>query len=260
MMTPPAEVYRLLDELLDGVKRALSENLLGFYLRGSLALGDFDPMTSDIDILVVTHRPVSSSEFDALSRMHSEVAVSDTRYANHLEVSYIDRAAIKRFAPGERYHPTVGADWPFGWAEHRANWILERWIVRERGVTLLGPDPKTLIDPIPPEELCAAVRDELRARLRDWAGGTSIPDWLLPRYYQAFEVETVCRALYTVARGELPTKARAVAWALEQLPEPWRSLVEQSQEWRSDSAEDASRVPEVKAFVRWAASEVGAGT
>jgi predicted nucleotidyltransferase len=259
-MTPPTEVSRLLDELLDGVRRALNENLLGFYLRGSLALGEFDPATSDIDILMVTQRPVSDSEFEALSRVHTEITAGDNRYARRLEVSYIDRDAIKRFAPGERRHPTIGTDWPFGWAEHRANWILERWIVRERGVALLGPDPKTLIDPIPLEDLCAAVRDELRARLRDWAGGTSIPDWLLPRYYQAFEVETVCRALYTIARGELPTKARAVAWAIGELPEPWRSLVERSQEWRSDSAEDPSGVPDVKAFVRWAASEAGTGT
>jgi predicted nucleotidyltransferase len=259
-MIPPTKVSRLLDDLLDGVSCTLNENLLGFYLRGSLALGEFDPATSDIDVLVVTHRPVSSSEFDTLSRVHTEITAGENRYARRLEVSYIDRAAIKRFAPEERRHPTIGTDWPFGWAEHRANWILERWVVRKRGVALLGPDPKTLIDPISPEELGAAVRDELRARLRDWAGGTSIPDWLLPRYYQAFEVETVCRALYTVAHGELPTKARAVEWAIGELPEPWRSVVEQSQEWRSDRTEDPSRVPEVMAFVRWATSEVEAGT
>lgn len=256
-MTRPPDVSRLLDNLLGGVTHALGDNLVGFYLRGSLALGDFDPETSDLDVLVVTHRPVSNSEFDAVKQVHARIAVGDNPYARRIEVSYIDRASIKRFAAGERRHPTIGSDWTFGWAEHRANWVIERWIVRERGVTLFGPDPKTLIDPIPPEELRVAVRDELQARLRDWAGGTAAPDWLLPRYYQAFEVETVCRALYTMAHGEFRTKPRAVAWALEILPEPWRSLVERSQAWRAEQAPDTATVTEVMAFVRWAASRVG---
>ena len=254
-MTGPPEASALLNDLLAGVSQALGDNLLGFYLRGSLALGDFDPETSDVDILVVTHHPVSDAEFEALTQLHARIPAGHEADAHHYEISYIDRASLKRFAPGERRHPTTGTDWPFGRAEHRDNWVLERWIVREHGVALLGPDPKTLIDPIPPDELRAAVRSELQARVRDWAGGETAPDWLLPRSYQAFEIETVCRALYTLARGELPTKPQAVAWALETLPEPWRSLVERSQAWRADGTPDPSTVPEVMRFVRWAASQ-----
>jgi len=258
-MRCPPEVSALLDKLLAGVTRALGDNLLGFYLRGSLALGDFDPATSDADIMVVTHQPVSESEFAALAALHARIPAGHKPNEHHYEISYIDRASLKRFAPGERRHPTTGTDWPFDWAEHRDNWVLERWTVREQGVALFGPDPKTLIDPISSEELRTAVRAELEARVRAWAGGQAAPDWLLPRYYQAFEVETVCRALHTLARGELPTKPRPVAWALETLPEPWRSLVERSQAWRADDTLDPSTVADVMRFVRWSASRAGAG-
>jgi len=68
-------------------------------------------------------------------------------------------------------------------------------------------------------------------------------------------VETMCRALYTLARSELISKPRAVAWALATLPEPWRALVARSQVWRIDTTTDLSIVPEVMCFVRWAATD-----
>ncbi len=257
--TYPTEVSGLIEALFAGVRDALGDNLLGFYLRGSLALGDFNPETSDVDLLVVTHQPVSEAEFAALAALHARTPAGHEPDEHHYEISYVDRASLKRFEPGERRHPTTGTDWPFDWADHRDNWVLERWTVRERGVALFGPDPKVLIAPISPEELRAAVRAEIEERVRAWAGGQVAPDWLLPRYYQAFEVETVCRALYTLARGELPTKPRAVAWAIETLPEPWRSLVQRCQAWRADDTLDPSTVPDVMRFVRWAASRAEAG-
>jgi len=257
--TYPSEVAPLIEALLDGVRDALGNNLLGFYLRGSLAMGGFDPETSDIDILVVTERPVSEAEFEALDRLHRRVEARQNEYGRHYEVSYVDRASLKRFAPGERRHPTVGSDWAFGWAEHRDNFVLERWMVREHGVALAGPDPKTLIDPISADDLRTAVVGELRARMDSWAASDEPPDWLGTRYYQAFEIETLCRALYTLEFGDLPTKRQAVEWALRTLREPWLGLVQWSQEHRADKTADGSKIPEVMRFARWAAAEAGVG-
>jgi len=92
-----------------------------------------------------------------------------------------------------------------------------------------------------------------------WAGGDEPPDWLDTRYYQAFEIETICRALYTLEFGELPTKPQAVAWAQETLPGPCRSLVEWSQEHRADKTADKAMIPEIMRFVRWAAAEFQRG-
>jgi len=253
------EVNAMLAALLPGVEAALTDNLVGVYLRGSLALGDFDPATSDIDFLVVTERPVAEAEFAALAVLHARLAALPNKYADHLEGSYIPRAAVERFRPDERRHPTVGADWTFQYGEHRDGWILERWTVRERGVILRGPDPKTLIDPITPDAICQAVR----VCLREWTEWMARPDGLqfvTPRSHQAFAAETMCRALYTLAhsRGALPTKPRAVAWARETLPEPWRSLVEQSRTWRTDTTPNPASMPTILRFVRWAAAEGGA--
>ena len=63
-------VDEIFDELLPGIQSALGDNLLGVYLRGSLATGDFQE-TSDIDFLVATERPVSDAEAEALIDMQA---------------------------------------------------------------------------------------------------------------------------------------------------------------------------------------------
>jgi len=257
LATYPTEVSGLIEGLLAGVRAAIGDNLLGFYLRGSLALGDFNPETSDIDILVVTERPVSEAEFELLAALHARIPAGENDYGRHYEVSYVDRGSLKSFEPSERRHPTVGSDWPFARAKHRDNFILERWVVREHGVALVGPDPKSLIDPISAGDLRDAVQGEFRARMEHWAAGDEPPTWMDTRYYQAFEIETICRALYTLEFGELPTKPQAVAWALETLPELWRALVVWSQEHRADKTQDETKIPEIMLFVRWAAGNAG---
>ena len=55
MILPP-DVAALVDALIAGSQEALGDNLVGVYLCGSLALGDFDPEKSDVDALVVCVR------------------------------------------------------------------------------------------------------------------------------------------------------------------------------------------------------------
>jgi predicted nucleotidyltransferase len=256
MTQVPDEVAEVVGALQEGLGRALGGELVGLYLRGSVAMGDFDPVTSDVDFLTVVETTVSAAMFGELRAVHSGLAELPNRYAHHLEGAYIDRKSVRRFEAGERKHPEILAGKELEWAELRDNWVLERWVVRERGIVLSGPDPATVIEPITVEDLRRAATSELARRVVHWAAQDSeIPGWLRARFMQAFEVETVCRALYTVRFGELCSKPVAVSWALGALPERWRQLVERSQGLRADHTEDATGVRDVKGFARWAAGK-----
>lgn len=251
VMDRPQVVDEFLNTFLSDLQSLLAANLVGLYLRGSLATGDFRPESSDIDLLAVTESLVSDAEYARLLDLHTAIAQGDHPFARRVEIEYIDRAALRRFQPGQRF-PGLGQGETLVWREHHTNWILERWMVREQGIVLFGPPPKTLIDPIAPSELSSAVRN----RLQDWAAWASDindPEWHLPRRHKAYVVETMCRALYTMAKGEIGSKAQSAEWARRNLPEPWRSLVEQSQSWRTDDTVDDSLILPVRAFVLWAA-------
>ncbi|MDE3228294.1 MAG: DUF4111 domain-containing protein, partial [Chloroflexota bacterium] len=243
----------LLDTLLAGMREALGANLVGIYLRGSLALGDFEPDASDVDFFAITTRPMTDAEFAALAALHAALSASPNPYGAHLEGPYLDRAAAWRYQPGQRMAAIARTE-ALAWSEPGANWVIERWVVRERGVTLLGPDPRTLIAPISADDLRAAAR----ARLPDWANfarQTDDPEWQAHRGHKAYCVETMCRALHTIATGEAQTKPQAVAWALANLPEPWRATVARSRAWHGDPTRDDSLNPEVQRFILWAASQ-----
>ena len=51
-MYPNADVQEVAETLVRQIMSVLADTLEGIYLKGSLALGDFNPETSDVDLLV----------------------------------------------------------------------------------------------------------------------------------------------------------------------------------------------------------------
>jgi predicted nucleotidyltransferase len=88
----PADPYPELREILQAFVMAiaaeLSGNLLGIYLVGSLASGDFD-LDSDIDFLVVTKNELTEVTLQALQGIQREIHDLDHYPAKHLEGSYV---------------------------------------------------------------------------------------------------------------------------------------------------------------------------
>ncbi len=233
--TAYGEVNTILLRLLASVQPILRERLIGMYLYGSLSLGDFDPESSDVDFLIVTTEEIAGETLTALRDTHSSLAASGLPYADHLEGSYISRSAVRRYDPQNAMHPTIGVDWAFQVGQHDNNWIMEYHIVREHGVVVWGPSPKTLIDPVSPDELRMAVCDRL---LDTWLARLAELDWLRPRHYQAFAVLTLCRALYTLSHGDVVSKPKAAAWALQALDPRWQPSIERALIWRRQHEPD----------------------
>jgi predicted nucleotidyltransferase len=250
-------VTGILRVLITGVQEVNGDNLVGVYLRGSLALGDFDPDTSDIDFLVVTKYPVTEETFAVLKVFHTRLAKFPNPFAKELEGAYIDLDSLKCFQTDHLF-PTLYRGEDLQLTVHQTNWVIERWTVREHGITVIGPDPKKLIAPISKEQLRSAVSVRLRD-WSDWCNQMDDPAWRLPLNHIAYVVQTMCRALYTLACGEICSKPRAVEWALGTLTEPWCSLVEKSRFWRTDNITipDDNIISEVRQFVLWVSFKAG---
>ena len=139
--TPYPEVNAVLVRLLAEVRATLGAEFVGLYLYGSLSWGDFDPASSDIDFLVVTATALPAETLPALAALHERLAADGGAWATKLEGSYIPQAALRRHDLAQVRHPSIGADWPFGVYTHGAEWVLQRHIVRERGVAVWGAAP-----------------------------------------------------------------------------------------------------------------------
>jgi predicted nucleotidyltransferase len=235
--TPYEDINKTLHFMLSKIQNILGKKLVGFYLYGSLSLGDFDPDSSDVDFLVVTADTLSTEEFEQLRAMHAEIAASNLPYALHLEGSYIPLVALRKYDPQNDYHPTIGSDWDFQIGVHGSRWIFERHIVREQGVVVYGPPPETLIDPVSPEDIRWAVCHTLRGFWSEQIKEGEEPEWLRGRDYQAFAILTLCRALHTLKHGTLLSKPQAAAWARQQYP-AWQPIIDRALSWRSQHEPD----------------------
>ena len=116
--------------------------------------------------------------------------------------------------------------------------------MREYGVIVWGPEPRTLINPVSPDDLQATVCHHLK---NYWQKKLEDIAWFRPRDYQGYAVLTLCRALYTLHKGELCSKPCAAAWAQQMYPH-WKPIIERSLLWRSQHELDD--VTESLAFVR----------
>src|SRR3990172_6389722 len=95
--TPHADISRLLESLLSRMRQVLQEKLVGLYLYGSLTAGDFDPESSDIDLLAATAADIGDTEFEALRALHLEFARDNPRWEDRIEVAYLSVKALRTF-------------------------------------------------------------------------------------------------------------------------------------------------------------------
>ena len=153
--TPYPDVNAVLRELLVGVQAVLGQHMVGMYLEGSLVNGDFDE-SSDIDFVVAADIYLGAESakdfFAALYDLHVQIAAGASPWVIQLEGSYLSQHALRRYDPAEALHPNLerGVGERLKLVKHGEWWVTHRSILRERGITLVGPAPQTLMDPLRP--------------------------------------------------------------------------------------------------------------
>lgn len=230
--TPYTELNQTLEQMVSSIQEILGGNFIGTYLQGSFATGGFD-QHSDADFIVVTHDELSSEQVAALQVMHEHIYQLNDGWAKHLEGSYFPRTILKDGAQagGQLWFLDHGSR-QLERSDH-CNTLVVRWVVREHGVTLAGPPPVDLIDPVPG----TALRQEILAVIRTW--GRQIltePERFNNRFYQAFIVLSFCRMLQSVITGTIESKTSGAEWAKARLDPAWKGLIDRTWSGRPDPA------------------------
>jgi predicted nucleotidyltransferase len=244
--TPYLEVNALLNLFLPEVQAILENQFTGMYLHGSLAYGDFNPETSDIDFLAVTEAALPPETFSALKDMHARLFRSGLACSQKLEGAYLPKKALRRHNPDHTPVPWLGEDGHFALEGLGSDWIIQRWILREKGSVVAGPPLAGLIDPVSPEDLRQAVRGSLREW---WSPPFPSPQRFQSGAYQAYAILTMCRSLYVIENGRVASKPEAARWAMDSLGEPWRGLISAAAAWRPGMEFD--KLDETLNFIRF---------
>jgi hypothetical protein len=231
MNAMPSTVYPELQWVLNGfvvgIQTALLDNLVGAYLVGSLATGDFD-LDSDVDFIVLTNDELTNNELQSLQRMHEHIHALGCYPAEHLEGSYISKHLLNQAE-------LVGVE-PV-WYVDNGSTVLEksthdnqwhvRWVLRERGITLTGPSPRGLLSPIPAGSLRAEMITAMHKLAGHFLAEIDGPlRYFNSRFGQSFAVLTCCRILQTLETGVVSSKHAGVNWAKRSLDAAWHGLIQ----------------------------------
>src|SRR6266567_5464223 len=242
--TPYLDLNSVLQDFVDRVQAVLSTNFVGAYLQGSFAVGDFD-LHSDVDFIMVTEEELSEKEVHGLQGVHERIYCLDSPWAQHLEGSYFPREALRSYAHsgGQLWYLDHGSR-SLIQSDH-CNTVLVRWVVRENGVTLAGPAPALLVDPIPVETL----REQIMATIHDWGQEIlSNPDHFNNRFYQGFIVLNYCRMLHDLHRGFPGSTLAGAEWAKANLDPSWKGLIDRAWNGRPNPAVSVRQRADVKDF------------
>jgi predicted nucleotidyltransferase len=136
----------------------LGENLVGIYLIGSIASGDFDS-DSDVDFLVVTNTDLAEANMKSLQDIQIKIHDIDCYPAKHLEGSYISISDLSNWnIVGEKkLNYFDNGSTTYEKSTHDNQWHV-RWILRERGITLVGPKPETILKSVPLNEMLNEIK------------------------------------------------------------------------------------------------------
>jgi predicted nucleotidyltransferase len=224
------ELNEVLRALVTDAQAILRDDFVGVYLHGSFALGDADEY-SDVDFVVVTNRVLDDRLFQRIQSMHGRLYELDIPWAKHLEGSYVSKESLRRVDPGSTYPFLDNGASELVWDDHCNNAVV-RWTLREQGVVLAGPDPKSLIDPVSGEQL----RSEASRRVVEYAVWARDPGEPGPmsRWKQSYLVLTFCRLLHTIGEGGVASKPAAGRWALRSLDPHWAGLIQDALDDRPD--------------------------
>ena len=224
---PYPELRKVLNTFAEEIKAELGENLVGIYLVGSIASGDFDS-DSDVDFLVVTNHELTEANRKSLQDIQIKIHDIDCYPAKHLEGSYISLSDLNNWdIVGEKklYYfdngSTTGEQ-----STHDNQWHV-RWILRERGITLIGPRPATILQPIPPDRMYNEIKTTMLYVLKLFQDEIDRPlGFWNSKFGQSFTVLTYCRMLHTLHTGTVQSKKVGAQWAKDFVDPRWVKLID----------------------------------
>lgn len=234
----------LLSRLTDGQEGVLGDDLLGSYVFGSVATGDFEPGISDVDTAVVLRADATPAQLTALGHLHEEIIEEMPAWEDLVEVVYLSSGALAMFRASSWPAARISPGEPFHAIEVDRRWLIDWYQLREVGVALRGP----AIDSLVPEITQAEYVDAVRQHLLTWRDSL---DDLESQGDQAYAVLTMCRGLRTLRTDDHVSKREAARWASEELPEhadlirmPSRGGLDQVADGGSTARRRARRQPD----------------
>jgi predicted nucleotidyltransferase len=226
----PADVRPCVDALVTQYEQNLYDNLLGIYIHGSIAMGCFNPQSSDIDVLVTVNGPLQPETKQALANAH--IALSN-EYKKKVELSVVTSDALNDFVYPTPYEFHYGDELKLAYTEGTFDFSTNRTdhdlaahfvITKHAGITIRGEQAQNAFPEVP----YVAYLDSM-ARDAEWCFNNIMnftPDGTCP--VPTYAVLNLCRVLAIIDAGQVTSKRSGGEWALDFVPNQFRPVIQEA--------------------------------
>jgi predicted nucleotidyltransferase len=223
----------VLDQAVDLFKKELGGNLVGIYLHGSLAMGCFNPDTSDIDLLLVVADKLTR---DHMRRLAQKIIAFHDGMPNRqgLELSLVLESSLQElvYPPPFEFHYSAfhrekyltDDDYLCGGFQD-ADLAAHYTVIYYRGITLYGKPVQEVFTPVDREHYIQAILHDVKGSVQDITGS--------PMYYTL----NLCRVLYYLKDGVVASKKEGGEWGLRTLPSNYHPIIEHAMHQYSGGAQ-----------------------
>jgi predicted nucleotidyltransferase len=216
----PKLVREFLSETLSCVHSFLQDNLVGIYLYGSLAMGCFNPRSSDIDLILVVRKRLLKGQRKWVIECLKKVCSKSRR----MELSIVRENVVRN----PRYPIMVDLHFEY-WGEifenEKDKEILSNlYTTRKRGFCVWGKPIDKVFSEIPAQYHLRSVIEDLKCTRKylhenpESVGYDPVVYWVLGS----------CRILAFIREDKMFSKLEGGRWGLTNLPEEYHDLIEQA--------------------------------
>ncbi len=216
----PTAVRQLVGDILDDFRVILGDNLIGFYLHGSLAMGCFVPGDSDIDFLAVVKRKLTVEEKKAI--IVALLSRTTRSTAGDLEMSIVGEACLDDFVYPTPYELHFNGERSVEYAAGTEDYLAggddedlaaHFTAVRHSGICLYGKPVDETFPQVPRELFVKSLVGDA--------------DWILTQLdkHPVYSVLNLCRSLAFLVDEVYAPKKAGGEWGLEHLPPEFATVI-----------------------------------
>lgn len=213
-----------IDCLINALLEQLRDEVVGIYLHGSMAMGCFNPMTSDVDLLVVTRAGLSVQA----KRSSVETLLLCSKRPFPIEISFLCLTDLHPWRHPAPFDLHYSETWRQQFQEDLSSGAWLRWndqrrcdpdlaahitVLRARGLCWYGQPITAIFPDIPRADYLVSIMGNV-AEARDRIAEMPV-----------YAVLNLCRVYRYLVDGAVNSKEESGDWALTKLPDALRSVV-----------------------------------
>jgi len=216
----PESVRGLINNILKNYQKILGDNIIGFYLHGSLAMNCFNHLSSDVDLLAIVKRKLTVKQkkaiIDYLLKEYNSSPVKG------VEMSIVLEENVRNFTYPTPFELHYSNDWYERYRNDQVDYAKQSYdedlaahfvITRNRGICLFGKPISEVFPEIPKELYARSLLNDAR--------------WIYERTEQnpVYTVLNLCRIMAFFKDNKIASKKEGGEWALLNLPGKFSSLI-----------------------------------